>query len=120
MSTTSISRGNVVVALWTDKHTGRLKARPAIVIQSDTFEPDDGMVIMVPFTTDTRLPSLGCRVMVRMGTDEQRVMNTLSDSLILADKVSHVPYRHIDRVIGGTPEGLLREIEAGLRRVLGL
>lgn len=118
--TTSISRGDVVITLWPNKYTSKLKPRPALVVQSGEYVADDGAIILVPVTSDVSLPLLGCRISVLKGTSDHVAMNIQANSLILPDKVFHVPLPAVDRVIGYCPIALMAQVEDGLRFVLGL
>ena len=119
-STTTFSRGDVVIVRWPNKHTDIVKARPAIVIQSDSFEVDDETIILVPITSDLTLPLLGSRLLVLTGSVEHLALNTRTDCLILPEKIRHVPVARIGRLIGRCPVTLMLGVDRSLRFVLGL
>ena len=119
-STTTFSRGDVVIVRWPNKYTEIVKARPAIVIQSDSFNVDDDTIILVPITSDLTLPLLGSRLPVLTGTSEHLALKTRADYLILPEKVRHVPVSRIGRRIGRCPETLMLRVDRSLRLVLGL
>lgn len=85
-STTSISRGDVVLVLFPDTSGSAVKPRPAVVVQSDQVRTDFPQWVMVPVTSQTWRKTFGCRVLVLRNTLPFKSMNLLSDSLILADK----------------------------------
>lgn len=119
-STTTYSRGDVVIVRWPNKYTQIVKARPALVVQSDAFRDDDAMIVLVPMTSEMRLPLLNCRIPVLLGTEDHAAINTRGDSLILPEKVLHVPRSDIHKTVGRCPAALMQRVEAGLRFVLGL
>lgn len=119
-STTTFSRGDVVIVRWPNKYSEIVKARPAIVIQSDSFDVDDDTIILVPITSDLTLPLLGCRLLVLTGTTEHLALNTRADCLILPEKVRHIPISRIGRLIGRCPKTLMLRLDRSLRLVLGL
>lgn len=119
-STTTFSKGDVVIVRWPNKYSEIVKARPAIVIQSDSFDVDDDTIILVPITSDLTLPLLGCRLLVLTGTTEHLALNTRAACLILPEKVRHVPISRIGRLIGRCPETLMLRLDRRLRLILGL
>lgn len=119
-STTTFSRGDVVIVRWPNKYTEIVKARPAIVVQSDSFKVDDDTIILVPMTSDLTLPLLSSRLPVLMGTAEHLALNTRADCLILPEKVRHVLVDRIGMRIGRCPESLMLRVDRSLRLVLGL
>ena len=118
--TTIYSRGEVVIVRWPNKYSEIVKARPAIVVQSDAFNVDDGTIILVPMTSDLTLPLLGSRLPVFTGSAEHLALNIRADCMILPEKVRHVMVARIGRRIGRCPESLMIRIDQSLRIVLGL
>lgn len=119
-STTTFSRGDVVTVRWPDKYTQSIKARPALIIQSDTFSADDDTIVLISLTSDMTLPLLNCRIPIRMETPEQAAFNTRVDSLVLPEKVLHLPVSEVRRRIGRCPAVIMTESETSLRLVLDL
>lgn len=119
-TTTSISRGDVVVVGWPDKYTRILKARPGIVVQSDAFVSEDDFLVLVSLTSQISRPTLNCRIPVLSGSSEFRAMSLTRDSLILPDKLLHIHPSEIVRQIGRCPTSVMWNIETSLRLVLDL
>ena len=116
----TFSRGDVVIVRWPNKYNQDFKGRPAIIIQADAFLADDNVTVLIPFTSDIQLPRLNCRIPVLVGTPEQTAMGTRGNSLILPEKVLHLPQSDIDRVIGRCPASVMSRVESSLRYVLNL
>lgn len=116
----TFSRGDVVVALWPHKRTAEGKPRPAIIVQADDFVSDDETILLVPFTSDLALPLLGCRIRVLEGSPYHEALGITRSSMVLPDKLVHLPLTFIASRVGGCPPRLLGEIDDGIRLVLAL
>ena len=119
-STTSISRGDVVIVAFPTTDGRNRKARPAIVVQSDAFRSDFSQFVMVPITSQVGRPELGCRIHIAGGSIEYRQMALLTDSLVMVDKPATIEAGLIRATIGSCPPNLMSRIDAGLRLVLDL
>jgi mRNA interferase MazF len=95
----------------------RYKKRPALVVQDETVETGLSQRVIVQITSN--LERTGeTRVPVKKDSPEGRAMGILSDSVIVADHLTTVLPREIDKVIGRC--NCIPEVEKALRRVLGL
>ncbi len=108
-----MKRGDVVVVAAKGAYTG--KPRPALVVQSDLFNPTHRSVTICPITSscvDAPLFRLPLPPGERTGlTDASQVM---------IDKVVTVPRAAIDSRIGHCDADELRATEIALRRWLSL
>ena len=109
----TFSRGDVVVALWPHKRTAEGKPRPAIIVQADDFVSDDETILLVPFTSNMALPLLGCRFQILEGSSSHDTLGITRSSIILPDKLVHLPLAFIDSRIGGCPSRLMTHTESG-------
>ncbi len=108
-----MNRGAIVVVASKGAYTG--KPRPALVVQSDLFNPTHQSVTLCPITSDCvdaplfRIPlPPGERTGLRLA------------SQIMVDKIVSVPRSTITAEIGRCDTGELEAAEDALRRWLGL
>jgi len=108
-----VRRGAVVVVAAKGAYTG--KPRPALVVQSDLFNPTHQSVTLCPITSDCvdaplfRIPlPPGQRTGLRVA------------SQIMVDKIVSVPRASIAEEIGHCNDDELDSAEEALRRWLGL
>jgi mRNA interferase MazF len=108
-----VRRGTIVVVAAKGAYTG--KPRPALVVQSDLFNPTHQSVTICPITSDCvdaplfRIPLLPCE---RTGL---RVV-----SQIMVDKIVSVPRSAITNEIGRCDTAELEAAEEALRRWLAI
>lgn len=108
-----MKRGSIVVVAARGAYTG--KPRPALVVQSDLFNPTHASITICPITSDCVDAPL-----FRLTLPPGSRTGLKSVSQVMIDKIVSVPSGAISAEIG---ECDVREIEAvddGLRRWLGL
>ena len=108
-----MKRGSIVVVAARGAYTG--KPRPALVVQSDLFNPTHASITICPITSDCVDAPL-----FRLTLPPGSRTGLKSVSQLMIDKIVSVPRTAISAEIG---ECDVREIEAvddGLRRWLGL
>jgi mRNA interferase MazF len=108
-----LKRGAIVVVAAKGAYTG--KPRPALVVQSDLFNPTHPSVTVCPITSDSvdaplfRLP---------LPPGDRTGLRTASQVMI--DKVVTVPRASIDAEIGRCDETELGAVDGALRRWMEL
>jgi mRNA interferase MazF len=108
-----LKRGAIVVVAAKGAYTG--KPRPALVVQSDLFNPTHPSVTVCPITSDSvdaplfRLP---------LPPGDRTGLRTASQVMI--DKVVTVPRASIDTEIGRCDETELGAVDGALRRWMEL
>ncbi|HEX3552048.1 MAG TPA: type II toxin-antitoxin system PemK/MazF family toxin [Thermoanaerobaculia bacterium] len=107
-----MKRGAIVVVAAKDAYTG--KPRPALVVQSDLFNPTHQSVTIYPITSDF-LDAPLFRIPLPPG--ERTGLRTVSQ--IMVDKIVSVPHSAITAEIGRCDTAELEAAEDGLRRWLG-
>lgn len=108
-----MNRGSIVVVAARGAYTG--KPRPAVVVQSDLFNPTHASVTICPLTTDCVDAPL-FRVTVAPG-----VRTGLRDvSQVMVDKVASVPRERVGKEIGRCTEDETEAIDRALRGWLSL
>lgn len=108
-----VKRGAIVVVATKGAYTG--KPRPAVVVQSDLFNPTHASVSICPVTSDCVDAPL-FRIPLMPG--ERTGLRTVSQAMV--DKVVSVPRAAIADQIGSCDDADLVAIEDGLRRWFGL
>jgi mRNA interferase MazF len=108
-----VKRGAIVVVAARGAYTG--KPRPALVVQSDLFNPTHASVTVCPITSDCVDAPL-----FRLTLPPGSRTGLRGVSQIMIDKIVSVPRAAISAEIGECNAGELDALEDGLRRWLGL
>lgn len=108
-----MKRGVIVVVAARGAYTG--KPRPALVVQSDLFNPTHGSVTICPITSDCVDAPL-FRITLPPG---QRTGLRVA-SQVMVDKIVSVPRASIDAEIGRCDAKETEDVEDALRRWLAL
>ena len=108
-----MTRGAIVVVAAKGPYTG--KPRPALVVQSDLFNPTHSSVTICPITSDCVDAPL---FRIPLPPGERTGLRRTSQ--IMVDKIVSVPRAAIARQLGQCDEDELRAAEEALRRWLAL
>lgn len=108
-----MKRGDIVVATVRGPYTG--KPRPALVVQSDLFNPTHSSVSVCLITTEFVEAPL-FRVALAPGARS----GLKKPSQIMADKIVSIPREFISSIIGHADDTTLDQVGVALRRWLGL
>jgi mRNA interferase MazF len=108
-----MKRGTIVIVSARGAYTA--KPRPALVVQSDLFNPTHASVTLCPITSECVDAPL-FRVTLPPGTRT----GLKAVSQVMIDKVVSVPRGRVSGEIGECDTRELEAIEEGLRRWLGL
>ena len=108
-----MTRGAIVVVAARGAYTG--KPRPALVVQSDLFNPTHQSVTICPITSDCVDAPL-----FRISLPPGERTGLRSASQIMIDKIVSVPRSAIAAEIGKCDPAELEAAEDALRRWLGL
>ena len=108
-----MKRGTIVVVSARGAYTG--KPRPALIVQSDLYNPTHASVTLCPITSDCVDAPL-FRLTLPPGA--RTGLNSVSQVMI--DKIVSVPRAAVSGEIGECDAGELDAVEDGLRRWLGL
>ena len=108
-----MKRGTIVVVAARGAYTG--KPRPALVVQSDLFNPTHSSITICPITTDCLDAPL-----FRFTLPPGSRTGLKSVSQVMIDKAVSVPRASISEEIGECDLRELESVEDGLRRWLGL
>jgi mRNA interferase MazF len=108
-----VKRGAIVVVATRGAYTG--KPRPAVVVQSDLFNPTHASVTVCPITSDcVDAPLFRLTLPPGTRTGLKKV------SQVMIDKVVSIPRAAISAEIGECDPGEIEAADQGLRRWLGL
>ena len=108
-----MNRGAVVVVAARGAYTG--KPRPALVVQSDLFNPTHQSVTICPITSDCVDAPL-----FRLPLPPGERTGLRAASQIMIDKIVSVPRDSVDALIGRCDDAELDAVDAALRRWLAL
>jgi mRNA interferase MazF len=108
-----VKRGAIVVVAARGAYTG--KPRPALVVQSDLFNPTHASVTICPITSDCVDAPL-----FRLTLPPGSRTGLKSVSQVMIDKIVSVPRPAIIAEIGECNLAEIEAVEGGLRRWLGL
>ena len=108
-----MKRGAIVVVATRGSHTG--KPRPALVVQSDLFNPTHASVTVCPITSDCVDAPL-----FRLTLPPGSRTGLRGVSQIMIDKIVSVPRAAISDEIGECDARELDAVDDGVRRWLGL
>ncbi len=108
-----MKRGTIVVVAARGAYTG--KPRPALVVQSDLFNPTHSSIAISPITSDcVDAPLFRLTLPPGSRTDLKSV------SQVMIDKTVSVPRASISEEIGECDSRELESVDDGLRRWLSL
>lgn len=108
-----MKRGAIVVVAARGAYTG--KPRPALVVQSDLFNPTHASVTICPITSDcVDAPLFRLNLPPGSRTGLKKV------SQVMIDKIVSVPRGAISAEIGECDAGEVEAADQGLRRWLGI
>lgn len=108
-----MKRGAIVVVAAKGAYTG--KPRPALIVQSDLFNPTHASVTVCPITSDCVDAPL-----FRLTLPPGARTGLKAVSQIMVDKVVSVPRAAITREIGQCDDREIEAVDDGLRRWLDL
>lgn len=112
-----ISRGDIC---WRDfgpiTDQGPAKRRPVVVVQSDPYTRSAlGTVVVAALTSSTSRATIGGNVFV-----PAHLSGLPKDSVVVVSALATVDRDLLGDPVGAVPPALMRDIDAGLRRVLNL
>jgi len=108
-----VKRGAIVVVAAKGAYTG--KPRPAVVVQSDLFNPTHAGVTVCPITSDCVDAPL-----FRLTLPEGPRTGLKRISQVMVDKIVSVPRAAITGAIGECDSTEIAAVDDGLRRWLGI
>lgn len=95
---------------------GPAKRRPVVVVQSDPYTRSAlGTVVVAALTSATSRAAIGGNVFV-----PAHLSGLPKDSVVLVSSLATVDRDLVSDPIGEVPLALMRDVDAGLRRVLNL
>ena len=112
-----ISRGDIC---WYDfgpiTDRGPAKRRPIVVVQSDPYTRSAlGTVVVATLTSSTSRAAIGGNVFVPAS-----LSGLTKDSVVVVSEIVTVDRDLVSDPVGTVPPTLMRDVDAGLRRVLNL
>ena len=108
----ALNRGDIVVGVASRDYG---KPRPALVVQSNLYNPTHASVTICPVTSH-----LIDAPLFRVALPALDGTGLKADSQIMIDKIASVPVERIGRKIGHIPTARVKEVDAALALWLGL
>ncbi|MBI2313189.1 MAG: type II toxin-antitoxin system PemK/MazF family toxin [Betaproteobacteria bacterium] len=107
-----MKRGDVVICAAPGDYG---KPRPAVVVQSDLFNPTHASITLCPITGDLQAAPL-----FRLNLSPSADSGLKKPSQIMIDKINSQPLKRVGSVIGRLSVDQMRAVDAALRLWLGL
>jgi mRNA interferase MazF len=112
------NRGDVVLALFPDSNLRTAKRRPVMIVQADHLSTELPQVIVAMVTSNMHRAGHPSRVAVVRESPEGRQSGLIMDSVIMADNLSTLLEKELDRKLGTLND--MTAVDAALRHTLGL
>lgn len=117
----SVSRGDIVLALFPFTDASGAKKRPALVVQCNRNNRRLEDVILALITSNTQRALVEpTQFLIDLSTAEGRQAGLLHDSTVKCEHLMTVHKRLVDRVIGHLSPALMQQVEECLRVSLEL
>lgn len=107
-----VKRGDVVTCAAPGDYG---KPRPAVVVQSDLFNPTHASITLCPITSNLQTVPL-----FRLNLSPSADNGLKKPSQIMIDKINSQPSKRIGSVIGRLSADQMRAVDAALRLWMGL
>jgi mRNA-degrading endonuclease toxin of MazEF toxin-antitoxin module len=116
----NVQRGDVVLAFYPFASGVGGSRRPALVVQSDAYNPRIRNAIIAQITTNLSRASDPAHLLIEAATSDGRQAGLLHDSVISCINLATIETSRIDRVIGRLTAALMRQIDECLKRALDI
>jgi mRNA interferase MazF len=114
----SISRGDVILALFPDSNLATAKRRPALIVQADSLATGLAQTVAAMITSNPARAGHASRWSIASSSREGREMGLRTDSIVMTDNLATIRESEIDRVIGHCAN--MSYVDAALRHTLGI
>jgi mRNA interferase MazF len=114
----SISRGDVILALFPDSNLATAKRRPALDVQADGLATGLAQTVAAMITSNPSRAGHASRCSVAKSSREGREMGLRTDLIVMTDDLATIRASEIDRVIGRCSD--MSHVDAALRHTLGI
>ncbi len=114
----SISRGDVVLAIFPDSNLVTSKRRPALVVQADGLATGLAQTVVAIITSNPARGGQASRWSIARLSREGREMGLRTDSIVMTDNIATIRESEIDRVIGKCSD--MSHVDTALRHTLGV
>lgn len=112
-------RGDVVLVPFPFSDTETTKKRPAVIVQSNSFNRKLDTVIVAQITSNiSRANKEPSQLLVKIGTPEGRLTGLLHDSAVKCETLATISKNKLLRTIGKLTGPLPEMLDASLRKTL--
>jgi len=115
-----LSRGDVVMTRFPHASGARGKKRPALVVQSNSYNTQLVHVIIAEITTNLTPANDPAFVLIDISTPEGKASGLDQSSLVSALFLATVFEDRIDRVLGRLSDALMQKVDASLKTTMAL
>jgi mRNA interferase MazF len=115
-----MKRGDVVLAYYPFAVGTGGSRRPALVVQSDTYNQQIRNTILAQITTNLRRANDPAHLLVSAGSAEGQQSGLLHDSVVSCTNLATVTDDRINKVIGAMTADAMDKIDACLKVALGI
>ena len=116
----NIHRGDVVLAFYPFASGTGGSRRPALVVQCDRDNVRMQNTIIAQVTTNLGRAAEPTHLLIEAASPEGQQAGFLHDSVISCNNLATVRENRIERVIGGLPDAVMRQVDDCLKSALGL
>lgn len=119
---TELRRGDVVLVAFpfVAAREVQRKRRPALVVQSDRYNPRRAAVIVAAITSAERHRDLPCKYRVARASSEGREAGLRLDSVVDCQTLATLPRDEVVHRLGHFPPDAMRRIDRAIEDALGL
>ncbi len=116
----TLHRGDIILTRVPHAAGGRGKKRPAVVIQSDSYNQSERHLIVAEITSNLSRATDPANLLIEIATPDGQATGLTQDSVVTCLQLATISGDRIDRVIGKLSPSLLVKLESCLKVVLEL
>jgi len=116
----SFQRGDVAIALFPHALGTGSKARPVLIVQSDTYNAKMGNLIVAAITSNLKHANDPVSVVIDITTPEGKASGLLQNSIVSCVNLATVDASLVAKTIGHLSNALMQKVNASLRVALAL
>ena len=115
-----MNRGDVLLVRFPHPSGGRGKKRPAVVVQSDTYNAALPTLVVAEVTSNLTLAADPAYLFVDVSRPEDKATGLLTDSVLSCLLMATVKTANVERVIGSLSDAMKQRLNDCLKAALAL
>ena len=116
----NVSRGDIVLTRMPHAAGGRGKKRPAVVIQSDHYNPSERHLIVAEITSNLSRATDPVNLLIEIASPDGLGSGLANDSIVTCLHLATISADRVDRIIGRLSPSLRLKLEQCLKTILDL